>query len=207
MDARRAVPALLLAAGVMLAGCGGDDDDGGGLLDAAQGGSETTAGGADQAGATTAPPAGGAGEGGGESGGGAATSLPDTCTFLTADEVATLAPGATSSGPRNESASGMTSSTCAWNSPSDQLNVVMAAGLDPAQLQMSIETEANDFGGRQVDVGGDATGVVYSPVPASAEVGVVVDGYLVKVELIATGASDKQDTMVDLVRTAVGRLG
>jgi hypothetical protein len=200
MGARQALPALILAAGVVLAGCGGDDDSGGGNPLAA--GTGDTADDVQQAGGTTAPPADASGGGGG----GAATGeVPDACGLLTAEEVGQVVPGATATGPTTSANGPITISECAWDSPSGQLNVSVTAGIPPDQLQLSIETEASDFGGRAVDIGGDDDAQVFSAIQAGADVKGVVNGMALAVSMVASNASSQQDALVDLARTAAGR--
>ena len=191
MGARQALPALILAAGVVLAGCGGDDDSGGGDPLAAGTGD------------TTAPPADATDAGGGA---GAATGdIPDACGLLTAEEVGQIVPGATTTGPANSANAPITISECPWNSPSGQITVSLTAGIPPDQAQMSIEAEASDFGGRAVDIGDDDDAQVFSAMAAGADVKGVVDGMVRALSMTATNASSQQDALVDLARTAAGR--
>jgi hypothetical protein len=201
MPARWGPLALFLAASVVLGACGGDDDSGGGGNPLAAG-SGTNADGARPASNTTsnttAPPAaGGAGSG----------ALPDPCSLLTADEIGQVAPGATPAPPENESTSGVQTATCYWDNPDDKVTLTLLSGIPSDQIQPSLEAEANDYGGKPVDLGGDHDGVVFSSTPIGADTKVVTGGVLVTVELIGTGASGKQDALVGLTRTAVGRLG
>lgn len=102
------------------------------------------------------------------------------------------------------SAGGVTTIGCGWDSLSDRLTITIITGIPPEQLTLSAKSRSEDSCGTGVAGVGDRAWV-FSMIPASAEVDVVVGQLAVNVELIR-GGNGLHDQLVAVTEAALGRL-
>lgn len=138
----------------------------------------------------------------------AATALPsDPCSLITDAEALTVMSGTLKKEPvPQQSASGIVSTGCSWNTDLDQLNVTLLSGVPVAQVRLAFETESKESNGRSVPGLGDFA-VVLSNVNVGADVKLIVRDIAVTVGLIGTGASQKQEALVAVAKGIASRLG
>jgi hypothetical protein len=189
--------ALVICGSLVLAACGGDDDDG-----AKAGGNPLEQANNDDSG--------GNGSSGGPQPGltGDPSDLPDdACKVVPTDLTDKLAPGNHVEGPDNLEQQGVASAHCAWVNDTVTLSLNYTAGIDPAMIKISVESDTKDANGEITQIAGDEAGI-RKAAGGQLEINVIHEDVLVAVSLLTLQGDTMQskDDVVAMAEAAVGSL-
>jgi hypothetical protein len=128
-------------------------------------------------------------------------SLPsDVCGLLTDADLAAVVTGTPKTTPQNQGGQGITNHGCSWVTDTDTLTVTLISGIPAGQATLSIETEAKDNNGHDVDGVGDIAKEWTTT--AATELQAMKGDVFLDVEIISLG-NEPKDAAIASVATKI----